>query len=126
MENICEEDVAPVEKSLYADQACDTVRTLVAVFKPQAATLSSQLGKEAQNIWLYMVPNCLPVLGSDPDPKLLAGSGSGKNHSGNEFEVKLLWKTAKLWYFRNKNAQLKNINTFFVKKYFLKKVFISS
>jgi hypothetical protein len=48
VENICEEDVAPVEKSLYADQACDTVRTLVAVFKPHAATLSSQLGKEAQ------------------------------------------------------------------------------
>ncbi len=78
MENICEEDVAPVEKSLYADQACDTVRTLVAVFKPQAATLSSQLGKEAQKYTTiqYMVACCLPVLGSDPDR---GSSGSEMN-----------------------------------------------
>jgi hypothetical protein len=60
VENICEEDVAPVEKSLYADQACDTVRTLVAVFKPQAATLSSQLGKEAQKY--LTIYSTVPVL----------------------------------------------------------------
>jgi hypothetical protein len=37
------------------------------------------------------------------DPKLFAGSGSRKNHSGseqlqirNEFEVKVLWNTGKI------------------------------
>ncbi len=53
------------------------------------------------------------------DPKLDAGSGSGKNHSGseqlrirNEFEVKLLWETGKIWTFLNKNAKFKS-NYFF-------------
>ncbi len=69
MENICEEDVAPVEKSLYADQACDTVRTLVAVFKPQAATLSSQLGKEAQK--------CSTIYGTVLLTSVGIGAGSG-------------------------------------------------
>ncbi len=44
-----------------------------------------------------------------------------KNHSGsrseqlrilNEFKVKLLWKTGKIWQFLHKNAQFININTF--------------
>jgi hypothetical protein len=58
-------------------------------------------------------------VGPDPDQKLLAGSGSGKNHSGcgyeqlrirNEFEVKLLLNTGKILKFLNKkkNSQLKN------------------
>jgi hypothetical protein len=58
------------------------------------------------------------------DPKFLAGSGSGKNHSGseseelrilNEFEVKLLWKTGKILQFLHKNAQFKHINSFLSK-----------
>ncbi len=45
------------------------------------------------------------------DPKLLEGSGSGKNHSGtgteqllvrNEVEVNLLWKTGRIWQFLKK------------------------
>ncbi len=47
-----------------------------------------------------------------------------KNHSGskqlqlpNVFEVKLFWKTGKIWQFLNKNAQLKTINSFLSKKY---------
>jgi hypothetical protein len=54
------------------------------------------------------------------DPKLLAGHGSGKNHSGsgqlriqNEFEVNYSEKLIK---FLNKNAQLKTINSFLSKK----------
>ncbi len=41
---MCEEDVAPVDKSLYADLACDTERTLVAVFKPHRDRLKQELG----------------------------------------------------------------------------------
>jgi hypothetical protein len=51
------------------------------------------------------------------DPKLLAGSESGKNHSGseseqlrilNEFEVKLLWKLVNFYnYFSTKMLNLK-------------------
>jgi hypothetical protein len=35
----------------------------------------------------------------------------------NEFEVKLLWKTGKIWEFLNINARLKNMNSFLSKKY---------
>jgi hypothetical protein len=31
-----------------------------------------------------------------PNPKLVAGSGSGKNYFGNEFKIKLLRKTDKI------------------------------
>jgi hypothetical protein len=48
------------------------------------------------------------------DPKVLAGSGSGKHHSGseqllirNESEVKLLWKTDKIFHFPPKICNLK-------------------
>jgi hypothetical protein len=59
-----------------------------------------------------------------PDPKILAGCGSGseKYHSESgqlriwkEIEITLLWKTDKIWKIFNKNAQLKNINSFFKK-----------
>ncbi len=61
----------------------------------------------------------------DPDP---VGSETfsriRKNHSGseqlqlwNDFEVKLLGKTGKIWQFLNRDAQLKNI-FLFVKKIF--------
>ncbi len=61
---------------------------------------------------LFNVPTASVV---DPDPE--------KNHSGseqlriwNEFEVKLLWKSGKIWLFLNKNAKLKNTNSLLSKK----------
>ncbi len=50
----------------------------------------------------------------DPDPEK-----SFRNQIRAEiriyYEVKLFWKTFKIWQFLNKNAQLKNINAFVVK-----------
>ncbi len=72
----------------------------------------------------------------NPHPKLLTGSrswyGSGKDHSGpgsgqlqirNEFEVKIIWKTDKIWPFPNKNVQFKNTNFPFYKKFPKKLIF---
>ncbi len=49
-------------------------------------------------------------------------SGSEQLRIQNEFEVKLLWKTGKIWQFLNKNDQLQNINSFLSKKIFPKKL----
>ncbi len=72
--------------------------------------------------FLFILPTLLfRYRSSVVDPKLWAGSVFGKNHSGfeseqlrilNEFEVKLLWKTGKIWQFFHNNAQFKNINSF--------------
>ncbi len=67
------------------------------------------------------------------DPNFLAGSGygSGKYHSGsrqlrirNEFELKLLWKTDKIWQYFNKNAQFENVNSFLSKQNYLKSIYL--
>jgi hypothetical protein len=64
------------------------------------------------------------VVDPEPDPvgsEVLAGSGSRKHHSRseqllirNEFEVKLWYsgKLIKIFHFCNKNAQLKNLDSF--------------
>ncbi len=58
------------------------------------------------------------VVDPDPgsDPKHLAGSKSDTDLEklilDPEFEVKLLWKTDKIWQFLSRNAQIKNINPF--------------
>ncbi len=44
----------------------------------------------------------------------------------NESEVKIFWKTDKIWQFLNENAQFKNIKSFLSKNYFSKKLYLAA
>ncbi len=76
---------------------------------------SVQIYVPQQVLWIRIRsdPNLLAVAGSGYGSiKIL--SGSGQLRIWNEFEIKVLWKADKSWQFLNKNAQIKNINSFFL------------
>jgi hypothetical protein len=85
-------------KGIHRSMCTDSVGCIHRVLAPADCTLRL----EFQRITAQQKLSGLSGSVVDPDPKLFAGSGSGKNHSAseqlrirNEFEIKVLWNTGK-------------------------------